>query len=98
VNDAAPSGPALDPAALLAVPWLPPLDPDLDAAPSPALPTDHPRWQQDVVSISSRARAVLAAIVPVAIRVLTFWDHRLREIAFGRRTLSVDPAGCYRLR
>lgn len=97
MNETAAWGPVLDPG-IFAVPGLPPVDPDFDAGTSPALPTDHPRWQQDVVSISSRARAAIATLVPVVIRVLTFWDHRLREIAFGRRTLGVDPAGCYRLR
>lgn len=75
---------------------LPPADPDHDVGAT--LPADHPRWQRDVVSISSRARAVIARLAPIVVRALTFWDHRIREIAFGRRTLSVDPAGSYRLR
>jgi len=90
---------SLDPALLypLAVaPALPPID--ADAAGLPDLPADHPQWQRDVVSISSRARAVIATVVPVVVRTFAYWDHRLREIAFGARTLSVDPAGCYRLR
>lgn len=73
---------------------LPDTEPDADLA----LPSDHPRWQRDVLSISTRARAVLANVAPVVIRVLTYWDHRLREIAFGTRRLGIDPAGCYRLR
>jgi hypothetical protein len=77
-------------------PVLPPID--ADAAGVPAFPSDHPPWQRDVVSISARARAVIAAIAPVVVRTLSYWDHRVREIAFGSRTLSVDPAGCYRLR
>jgi hypothetical protein len=72
--------------------------PDAEADADLALPTDHPRWQRDVVSISMRARAVIAHVVPVVVRVLTYWDHRVREIAFGNRRLGVDPAGCYRLR
>jgi hypothetical protein len=90
----------LDPALVypLAVvaPALPPID--ADAAGLPELPSDHPPWQRDVVSLSSRARALVANVVPVVVRALSYWDHRLREIAFGARTLSVDPAGCYRLR
>lgn len=87
----------LDPAFVAPLaPALPPIDPD--AAGTPQLPSDHPPWQRDVISISSRARAVIATIVPVVVRALTFWDHRLREIACGSRTLAVDPAGCYRLR
>jgi hypothetical protein len=88
----------VDPALIypLAVPLVPPID--AEAAGLPALPNDHPAWQRDVVSISSRARAFLATVVPVAVRALSYWDHRMREIAFGPRSLTVDPAGCYRLR
>ncbi len=71
---------------------------DTDATGMPALPGDHPQWQRDIVSISSRARASIAHIVPVVVRTLSYWDHRVREIAFGSRSFSVDPAGCYRLR
>ena len=41
---------------------------------------------------------MIANVVPVVVRTLAYWDHRIREIAFGSRTLSVDPAGCYRFR
>ena len=81
---------------LALAPALPPID--ADAAGLPELPADHPQWQRDVVSISSRTRAVIATIVPVVVRTLSTWDHRLREIVLGARTLAVDPAGCYRLR
>ena len=74
-----------------------PVDPDADVA-AATLPADHPRWQRDVLSISTRARAALAQLVPVVLRVLTYWDHRVREIALGQRRLGVDPAGSYRLR
>jgi len=78
------------------VPALPPID--AEAAGAPELPSDHPPWQRDVISLSSRARTLLASVVPVVVRTLSYWDHRIREIAFGPRALSVDPAGCYRLR
>lgn len=71
---------------------------DAEAAGLPSLPADHPQWQRDVVSISTRARAVIAQAVPAVVRALTYWDHRVREIAFGTRALAIDPAGCYRLR
>jgi hypothetical protein len=89
---------SLDPALVypLAAPMVPPID--AEAAGLPALPSDHPAWQRDVVSISTRARAVIAQIVPVIVRTFSYWDHRIREIAFGSRSLGVDPAGCYRLR
>ena len=64
----------------------------------PSLPSDHPAWQRDVLSLSSRARAAIAALRPIVITVLSFWDHRLREIALGAGTLGVDASGCYRLR
>jgi hypothetical protein len=34
---------------------------------------------------------------PVAIRVVQFWEHRVRSISIGNRTLSVDASGSYRL-
>jgi len=81
---------------LTVVPALPPID--AEASGMPELPADHPQWQRDVVSLSSRARALIAATAPVVIRALAYWDHQLREVAFGSRTFSIDPAGCYRLR
>ena len=96
MNDGIP-GSATDPAALLAaLPAALPLDADPDVA--AALPPDHPAWQRDVISLSSRTRALLAALVPVAVRVFTVWDHRWRAIAFGSRTLGIDASGGYRLR
>lgn len=72
---------------------------DLDAPDlAPALPGDHPAWQRDVLSISARVRAVIAAMRPVIVKVLTFWDHRFGAITLGARSFSVDPSGCYRLR
>lgn len=80
----------------LVLPAAPPVD--ADAAGLPEFPADHPQWQRDVVSISARARAVIAQAIPVVVRTLSYWDHRIREVAFGVRSLAVDPAGCYRLR
>ncbi len=72
---------------------------DVDAPDiAPSLPGDHPAWQRDVVSISARARGLIAAIRPFVVKVLSFWDHRLGDIALGARTFGVDPSGCYRLR
>ena len=91
----------LDPPAALALPpvTLPvaPLDADLAGTPS-QLPADHPPWQRDVLSISSRTRALIATIVPTVVRTFSYWDHRVRELVLGPRTLAVAPAGCYRLR
>jgi hypothetical protein len=99
MNETSPALAPLDPALvypLAVAPALPPVDPE--AAGLPDLPADHPQWQRDVISMSTRARAALATIVPVVVRALTFWDHRLRELTLGTRTLGIDPAGCYRLR
>ncbi len=101
VNDTpaylSPADPSAGGYPLAVMPALAPVDAEA-AGVAPALPADHPAWQRDVISLSSRARAVVARAVPVVVRTLAYWDHRLREIAFGARTLSVDPAGCYRLR
>jgi hypothetical protein len=78
------------------VPVLPPIDAEANGLPE--LPADHPPWQRDVISMSSRARALIANAVPAIVRTLAYWDHRIREVAFGARTMSVDPAGSYRLR
>ena len=83
----------LTPPALVPIP----VDPDAELAEA-ALPADHPRWQRDVLSISARARAAIANLAPLVVRVFTYWDHRVREIAVGTRRLGVDPAGSYRLR
>jgi len=78
----------------LALPVAADPDTEFDAT----LPTDHPRWQRDVLSISARARGIIANLAPIVLRVLTYWDHRVREIVLGHRRLAVDPAGSYRLR
>jgi hypothetical protein len=71
---------------------------DADAEWSSSLPRDHPAWQRDVLSVSARARAVLARLRPIAVRVLTFWDHAVRRAFAGGRRIEVDPSGCYRVR
>jgi hypothetical protein len=99
VNDAAPSGTALESTTLaIAAPPIaaPHVAEGVDLPPS--LPRDHPAWQRDVLSVSARVRAILAQLRPVAIRVLTFWDHVVRSVRVGGRRVEVDPSGCYRLR
>lgn len=58
----------------------------------------NPAWQRDVVAVSARVRALLAALHPSIVRVLTFWDHAVRTIRVGGRNLELDPSGSYRLR
>ncbi|MGC1381025.1 MAG: hypothetical protein WA814_08380 [Candidatus Baltobacteraceae bacterium] len=60
------------------------------------LPQEHPRWVKDAIAVSQRAREIVARLKPVAIFVLSFWDHRVRAIAIGERCVHVDPSGCYR--
>jgi hypothetical protein len=61
------------------------------------LPRDHPKWAKDAFTISQRARELIARLRPVVIRVLTFWDHRIRTALVGGRRVNVDAAGSYRL-
>ncbi|MDQ6925246.1 MAG: hypothetical protein M3154_03305 [Candidatus Eremiobacteraeota bacterium] len=100
MKDAAAPGPALDVTALAIVPLAVGTAPitDIDAELHGTLPRDHPVWQRDIVSVSARARAVVAALRPVVVRALTFWDHVVRSINVGARRVEVDPSGCYRLR
>ncbi|MBV9102460.1 MAG: hypothetical protein JO060_02655 [Candidatus Eremiobacteraeota bacterium] len=83
--------PALPPAPPLAVS----LDSDVEIANQ--LPPDHPAWAKDTLSLSLRARALVARLRPIVIRVLTFWDHQVRSIFVGGQKLSVDASGSYRL-
>lgn len=100
MKDAAAPGPALDATAVALVPLavtaaqVADVDPGLHAT----LPRDHPAWQRDVLSLSARARAVVAALRPAVVRVLTFWDHVARSVTIANRRVEVDPSGCYRLR
>ncbi len=60
------------------------------------LPQDRPRWVKDAVAVSQRAREIIARLRPAAVRVLCFWDHRIRAIVVGDRRVQVDASGCYR--
>jgi len=71
-------------------------DPD-DRYSGPALPSDHPRWMRDTLSISQRARALLTKIKPVAVAVISYWEHRIKRIVIGGQSLCVDQSGSYRL-
>jgi len=100
VNDAARPGSALESTALaLVTPPIAALPHPADGAEMPAsLPRDHPAWQRDMLAVSARVRAILSQLRPLAVRVLTFWDHAVRSVAVGGRRVEVDPSGCYRLR
>ena len=60
------------------------------------LPQDQPRWVRDAVAVSQRAREIVAKLRPVAVRVLSFWDHRIRAIVVAGQRVAVDASGCYR--
>ena len=100
MKDAAAPGPALDANAVAIVPLAVAAAraPDVDAELHATLPRDHPAWQRDILSVSARARAVVAALRPMVVRALTFWDHVARTISVGSRRIEVDPSGCYRVR
>jgi hypothetical protein len=63
----------------------------------PPLPREHPKWVKDALAVSHRARQALSRLRPLACRVLTFWDHRVRSVNIGLRRLSIDASGSYRL-
>ena len=63
---------------------------------TPPLPRELPHWVKDAVAISRRARQLLSRLKPAVVRVLTFWDHRVRSIAVAGRRISIDPSGSYR--
>ncbi len=100
MKDAGAPAPALEANALAILPLavtpahILDVDPELHAT----LPRDHPVWQRDILSVSARARAVVAALRPVVVRALTFWDHVVRSVSIGPRRVAVDPSGCYQLR
>ena len=85
----------IEAAPLGALPVLP-LAPE-DELETPPLPRDLPKWIKDAVAISHRARLLVARLRPLAVRVLTFWDHHVRGIALDSRRLSIDTSGSYRL-
>ena len=64
---------------------------------TPLSPHDRPRWVRDAIAVSQRAREVIARLRPVAVRVLSFWDHRMRRIVVGECCVRVDASGCYRI-
>lgn len=69
-------------------------DVELETAP---LPHDHPKWVKDALLLSHRAKELIARIPPVVVRILTFWDHRVRSVAVEDRALEIDSSGSYRV-
>ncbi len=92
-----PPGTATSLPAALATTGPPPVALDPESEPECRLPNDHPAWARDVVSLSQRARALFATLRPIVLKVFTAWEHRVRSIMVGGRTLSIDAGGCYRV-
>jgi hypothetical protein len=61
------------------------------------LPRDHPKWLRDTLTVSQRARELIARLRPIALAVLTFWDHRSRAAVVAGSRLCVDASGSYRI-
>jgi hypothetical protein len=72
------------------------LDPD-DRWGGHALPSDHPAWMKDTLSISQRARGLLAQMRPAIVKVIAYWEHRVRSVIIGERRVFVDASGSYRM-
>ena len=70
---------------------------DAPAEEAPRLPSDHPAWTKDTLSLSQRARAFIATLAPIVVRTLGCWDHRVRSIVLRAGTLTIDLSGSYRL-
>ena len=62
------------------------------------LPKDLPAWRRDRRTISARARALLARIKPILIRVFTFWDHQVTLAHIDGRWVEIDATGSYLVR
>lgn len=61
------------------------------------LPPGHPAWPQDLLALTRRARAALAALPRVFVQVLGAWDHPRREALVAGCTVVIDGAGTYRV-
>jgi hypothetical protein len=40
---------------------------------------------------------LIARLRPVAVRILGFWDHRIRSAFVAGTRISIDPSGSYRM-
>lgn len=60
------------------------------------LPPGHPAWPRDLVSLTRRARALLATLPRLVVRVWSAWDHARREAIVNGYTVVIDGAGTYR--
>jgi hypothetical protein len=70
---------------------------DADHDAGTLLPRDHPKWARDSLTVSQRARDLIARLKPVAVAILTFWDHQRRAAIVAGSRLCIDASGSYRL-
>jgi hypothetical protein len=61
------------------------------------LPRDHPKWVRDTLTVSQRARDLIARLRPIALAVLSFWDHRSRSAVVAGSRLCIDASGSYHI-
>jgi hypothetical protein len=52
---------------------------------------------KDTLSISQRARGLLAQMRPAIVKVIAYWEHRVRSVIIGERRVFVDASGSYRM-
>jgi len=71
---------------------------DEDDFARPTTLREVPPWPRDIIGLSQRARRVLDSLRFSTVVVIGYFDHVRRAISIGDRTLTVDAAGCYRLR
>lgn len=69
---------------------------DPDAAAGIVLPRDHPRWARDRFTVSAATKALVDRLMPLALRVFGFWDHRVHQLTLEDGTIGIDACGSYR--
>ena len=47
-------------------------------------------------ALAARAE-LIARLRPVVVKILTFWDHRVRSAWIGGSRVCIDPSGSYRI-
>lgn len=70
----------------------------VNAQPGVDISSDFPAWALDAVVPSERFRLVLTALRPILLRVLRYWDQRVRRLTLrDGRAIIVADSGCYRV-
>ncbi len=61
------------------------------------LPSDFPAWVRDAVILSDPLRLVMVGLRPVVLKLVRYWDQRIRTVKVDGRTISLEDHGGYRL-